>query len=148
MIIKILIWMLILAFFHARQEIEIEGKAGWAGHLPTFRINVFFRKLLGGKALTGYHLYMIILFITIFHGAFLFIKWSWEMECKLIALLCWYFVVEDFLWFLSNKNYRWRKFWQQKIEWHKRWFLHLPVSYWGAIILGIILFTIKTKGGK
>ena len=142
---KIIIFLLWLSIIHALWEIQIEGHNGWAKRLPCWRLNVFFRKLLGGKPLTGYHVYMMILFITLFHGAFLFIQWNWEAERKMIALLCWYFVIEDFLWFLLNKHYRWKNFWQQNIEWHKRWFFHLPISYWIAIILGIILFIIKIK---
>ena len=65
MIIKFFIWMLILAYFHARQEGEIEGKAGWARHLPTFRISTFITKLLLNKEITGYHIFLLLMFLYI-----------------------------------------------------------------------------------
>jgi hypothetical protein len=55
--IKQYIFTLVLAIITALWEIQVEGKEGWAKQLPTFRINVFFRKLLGGKPLTGYHIF-------------------------------------------------------------------------------------------
>jgi len=143
MIFKLFIWLLILAIFHALWEIQIEDKEGWAKKLPTFRINVFMTKLLIGKEITGYHLYMLALFITIFHGVFLFLKWSWKIEFLVLGLYNIYFVIEDFLWFVFNtKHYGIKKFRPGKIEWHKRWFLGLPTSYWIGIIFSIISFII------
>jgi hypothetical protein len=31
-------WIALLAFFFAKVEIEIEGPAGWAAKLPTWRV--------------------------------------------------------------------------------------------------------------
>jgi hypothetical protein len=69
--IKYYIFTLILAIITALWEIQVEGRWGWAKLLPTFRINVFFRKLLGGKALTGYHIFLLLLFVTVFHELFI-----------------------------------------------------------------------------
>ena len=33
-----LVWVVVMAFFFANAEIQIEGKAGWAANLPTWRI--------------------------------------------------------------------------------------------------------------
>jgi hypothetical protein len=33
-----LFWALLMAFFFANVEIQIEGAAGWAANLPTWRI--------------------------------------------------------------------------------------------------------------
>lgn len=139
-LIKILIWMIVLAFFHARQEIEIEGgRGGWARHLPTFRINIFLTKLLIGKELTGYHIYMMCMFLTIFHGIFLFLNWTWQVEALTIGLLSWYFIIEDFFWFLLNPHYGIKRFKEGQISWHKRWLWGLPTSYWWGILLGLLL---------
>jgi len=142
MIIKLIGWLLFLAFVHALWEIQIESKAGWARHLPTFRVNTFLTKLLIGKEITGYHLYMLLFLITIFHGIFLFRPFSWRTEATVFGLFCWYFIIEDFLWFVLNKHYRLWNFKKGKITWHKRWIFGLPVSYWWGMILGIFLLII------
>jgi len=139
MIIRIFIWMIILALFHALNEVQIEGKNGWARHLPTFRINVFFYKFLGGKPLTGYHLYMLLMFITIFHGIFLFQTWDIQTECSIFGYFSLYFVIEDFLFFVVNPHYKLKNFKKGKIEWHKRWFWGCPWTYWWGMIIGTFL---------
>lgn len=141
MIIKITIWMIILAYFHACQEREIEGKAGWARHLPTFRINIFITKLLLAKEITGYHLYMLLMFLTIFHLPFLFIPISIKNEMILLGLMSYYWVIEDFLFFIVNPHFGIKKFKKGSISWHKRWciFNLIPVSYFWGIFLGTIL---------
>ena len=37
-IILLLAWVALLGFFFAQNEIQIEGAAGWAANLPTWRI--------------------------------------------------------------------------------------------------------------
>jgi len=139
MIIKIITWMIILAFFHALQEREIEGKAGWARHLPTFRINVFVIKLLIGKEITGYHIFMLFMFLTIFHGLFISVPLSIKKELIILGLMSYYWIIEDFLFFIVNPHYRFKNFKKGKISWHKRWFVGLPYSYWWGIIIGTTL---------
>jgi hypothetical protein len=136
------IWMLILAYLHAKQETEIEGKAGWARHLPTFRINVFITKLLIGKEITGYHIYMLLMFLIIFHLPLLFIPFTWKNECIVMGLISVYWVIEDFLFFIVNPHFTLKNFCKSKICWHKRWCLWnlMPVSYiWGIIVGSILL---------
>jgi hypothetical protein len=137
--IKILIWMIVLAFFHALQECQIEGEAGWCKNLPTFRINVFFRKLLGGKPLTGYHIFLMIMFQIIFHIPFIFISWTWKSELITQGLFMWYWIFEDILWFIVNPKYTLKRFLKKDVEWHLRWWLGIPLSYWIGGIIGIIL---------
>lgn len=139
MFIKLIIWSVIMAIIHALWEIQIEGTDGWARKLPTFRINVFISKLLFGKELTGYHIFMLLLFVTIFHAPFLFADFSFKTEMIVIGFLSCYFVLEDFLWFCFNKHYTIKRFKKGKISWHRRWAFGLPVSYWWGTILGISL---------
>lgn len=139
MILKIIFWMIFLAFFHASQEREIEGKAGWARHLPTFRINIFLTKLLIGKEITGYHIYMLLMFLTIFHGIFIAIPFSIKKELIILGLMSYYWILEDFLFFIVNPHYRFKNFKRGKISWHKRWFLGLPYTYWWGMIIGTTL---------
>ena len=140
--LKLILFLIWLAYVHAKWEIQIEGKAGWARELPCWRLNVFFRKLLGGKALTGYHTWMMLLFFSFFHGIFIFLDWNIRIECLTIGFFLWYFVVEDFLWFIFNKHYGIRRFFDKRISWHKRWIGPLPLTYWIGIILGSILICI------
>jgi len=137
--LNVILYLIALALIHALWEVQVEGKNGWCKKLPTFRINVFFRKLLGGKALTGYHLYMLILFQIVFHGRFLFESWSGDRELVTQGLFIIYFVLEDILWFIVNPHYTIKRFLQRKIEWHKRWILGLPLTYWVGIIAGVTL---------
>jgi hypothetical protein len=137
--IEHIIYTVILALIYALLEIQVEGKWGWAKLLPTFRINVFFRKLLGGKSLTGYHIYMLLLFIAIFHAMLHEDAWSWKKEFQIFGLLSWFFVLEDVLWFIFNPHYTWKRFRKKQIEWHLRWFLGLPYTYWWGIIIGTTL---------
>ncbi len=133
-------FLIITAFVHALWEVQIEGKDGWAAKLPTFRINVFFRKLLGGKELTGYHLYMLILFQLAFHAPCFFQHWSFGQELQLQAIFIWYFILEDVAWFIVNPHYTIKKFKKHQIEWHKRWIGPLPLSYWVSLLIGLLLF--------
>lgn len=142
MIFKIFIWMTILALFHALQETQIEGKAGWARHLPTFRISTFVTKLLIGKEITGYHIFMLVMWVIIFHGIYLFQDFTWKVECMVIGLLNWYFVIEDFLFFVVNHHYGLVRFKRGHISWHQRWFWGLPYTYWWGMIIGTFLLYI------
>jgi hypothetical protein len=146
MILKIFIWMIILAFFHSFQETQIEGKAGWARHLPTFRISTFITKLLINKEITGYHLFMLIMWIIIFHGIYLFFPFTLKTELIIFGLLNWYFIIEDFLFFIVNPHFGIKSFRPGKISWHRRWFLNfIPVSYIIGAVIGTLLLIL---GGK
>jgi hypothetical protein len=143
--IKYFIFTLILAIITALWEIQAEGHDGWARNLPTFRINVFFKKLLGGKSLTGYHIFLLLLFITVFHGLFINELGTWKIECTIIGLVSWFFVIEDALWFIFNPHYTLKKFCKGKIDWHRRWFCKLPITYWWGMIIGTMLFLLGRR---
>ena len=138
--IKIILFLILLALLHALWEIQIEGKDGWAKKLPCWRINVFFRKLFGGKPMTGYHFYMFSIWILAFHVPYILLPYSYGLECYIWSALLFYFPVEDFLWFVCNKHYGIKKFKQGKVEWHKKWLLGLPKAYWICWSLSIILY--------
>jgi hypothetical protein len=137
--IKEIIFLTIMSIVHAKWEVQIEGKDGWAAKLPCWRLNVFFRKLLGGKDLTGYHMWMLILFQVMFHGIYMFQNWSWKSEAITQGLFMWYFIVEDVAWFIVNPHYTVKKFKKKDIEWHKRWWGPLPLSYWVMGTIGGLL---------
>jgi hypothetical protein len=132
-------YMILMSAIFALLEIQVEGKDGWCKNLPTFRINVFFKKILGGKPLTGYHLYMIIFMVLVFHGLFSLEMYTYITSLKAIGLLSYFFVLEDFLWFVFNPHYTVRKFGKPYVEWHKRWVWGLPLTYWWGMIIGTFL---------
>ena len=141
--ISIILFLLLVAGLHAQLEIQIEGsRAGWAHRLPCWRVDNKWTKMLLGKELTGYHFYLIVLFLVMFHGIFLFKTWSISSELSVLGWFCWYWVVEDIFWFIENPNYGLRSFRKGRIFWHKRWFLKLPVSYWYGIVSGTILIAV------
>ena len=139
--IKIILYLLLLAAIHAKLELQIEGKkAGWALNLPCWRIeNKFINWILGNKPLTGYHFYLLIMFLILFHSPYLFIPIALKTELLLLGFFSWYWIAEDWFWFLENNLYGLRNFKPGRIFWHKRWIWFLPYSYAFGIILGTTL---------
>lgn len=137
--IKILLYLLLVASLHAKLEIMIEGKSGWARSLPCWRFNRFITKLILGKEITGYHFYLFLMFLALFHSPLLFLTWTFKTESLILGSFCIYWIIEDFLWFVENKHYTFKAFRKGKISWHKRWFLGFPVSYWISGIIGTAL---------
>ena len=80
-----LAWVVLLSFFFAQTEIQIEGAAGWAANLPTWRIehhwllDIFW----GGRAMTGYHAWIFPCIALFFHFPLFFLpRWSWRVELQ------------------------------------------------------------------
>jgi hypothetical protein len=139
-----LLWVFILAFFFAEVEIQIEGGNGWASSLPTWRIEEHWLLDLfwGGRPMTGYHAWVFSFMILIFHlPIFIQGKWSWMIEGRIIASLQWFWLAEDFLWFVLNPDpkYGISNFRPECISWHKNWFLFMPVDYWNFIVVASVL---------
>lgn len=134
--------VLVLAYCFARVEVEIEGDAGWAANLPTWRIekhpllDVFW----GGRALTGYHLWMFSFVGLCFHFPLCFMgQWSLALEARAVASIMLFWIVEDFLWFIVNPAFGWRRFTPRHVPWHKRWALGAPADYWIFGAMAIVL---------
>jgi hypothetical protein len=110
-----------VAYLFANVEIQIEGSAGWASNLPTWRIeehpllDLFF----GGRAMTGYH--------------------AWILPC-ILAFFIIFWIVEDALWFICNPAFGWERLAPAHATWHKHWFLGLPLDYWIFAAIGTALF--------
>jgi hypothetical protein len=139
---KIILFILILAALLAKLELQIEGKKlGWASGLPCWRKeNKFICWLLGNKPLTGYHVWLLLTFLFLFHGPYLFIPFNPKTEYTILGLFSWFWIAEDWFWFLENNLYGIRNFKPHRIFWHRRWIWFLPVSYiWGLIIGSILL---------
>ncbi len=135
----------VLAVVMAAAEIEIEGPYGWAERLPTpYRVSGplarLFGLLLGGKPLTGYNLLLFAATLVAFHLPFAFgAPWTAASELAVLAAWIAWSAVWDFLWFLLNPAYGWRRFRAGSVWWHSRWLWRLPLDYWVAVIASLVL---------
>ncbi|MCH8049678.1 hypothetical protein IH979_03130 [Patescibacteria group bacterium] len=141
-----LFWF-VLAFVLAALEIEIESKHGWAQKLPTwYRVTgpagKIYKMFMSGKPLTGYHLYMQVFTLLIFHIPF-FSGFDWTLvgELKMLALFFVWVSLWDYLWFVLNPAYGWRRFRKENVWWHATspWLFGLfPFDYLSGVGLSYI----------
>ncbi len=135
----------VLAVVLAAVEVEIEGPYGWAEKLPTpYRVSGplarLFGLVLGGKPLTGYNLLMFAATLLAFHLPYAFgASWTAARELALLAAWVAWSALWDFLWFLLNPAYGWRRFRKGNVWWHRRWLWRLPLDYWVAIVASLVL---------
>lgn len=137
-----LLFVLALGFFFAKLEIAIEGEAGWAANLPTWRIehHWLLDLLWGGREMTGYHAWAFSLIALFFHFPLVFHgEYSWAAEQRALGSLMLFWVSEDFLWFVLNPAFGIRCFTRTHAGWHKHWFAGAPVEYWIFSPLGLVL---------
>ena len=143
--------VLVLAFFLANVEIQIEGAAGWAAKLPTWRIprNQWLDIFWGGRELTGYHAWIFPCVALFFHfPPVVFGRWSWRVEARLLACILLFWVCEDFLWFVLNPAFGFARFDAANVPWHIHWWGPAPADYWVFLLLAAILFALScTDGG-
>lgn len=150
-IFLLLAWVALLGFFFAQAEIQIEGNAGWAANLPTWRIeshwllDIFW----GGRPMTGYHAWVFPFIALFFHLPLFFMaQWSWRLEARVIASIMLFWLIEDFLWFVCNPAYGLANFDPAHIAWHKHWLLFAPTDYWVAVALGGALLWVSYKAPR
>jgi len=141
-------FVVLLSFFFAKLEIQIEGKNGWASSLPTWKIekhwllDIFW----GGRPMTGYHAWAFSFMFLVFHLHF-FLTGTWRplMECRVLGSLMWFWIAEDFLWFLLNPAYGWNRFAPAFVPWHKSWIWLFPTDYWTFCAVGGILLLLSFR---
>lgn len=135
-------WVVLLAFFFANVEVQIEGASGWAASLPTWRIeqhwllDIFW----GGRVMTGYHAWVFPFIAMFFHFPLVFSgAWQLAKHMQIIAFIMVFWIVEDFLWFVINPAFGLQRFTPTAITWHKHWFLFAPTDYWLYLTAAILL---------
>lgn len=125
-------------------EVQIEGKAGWASGLPTWRVeNRWTRLLLGRRAVTGYHLYSHLFVLLLLHlpYALYLVVPGWRYEARIIAFGLFLWIAEDFCWFVLNPAYGLRAFRPEHAWWHAAsWWWIMPRDYWLFLGVGILLY--------
>jgi hypothetical protein len=142
-VLYLFLFSLVLAFL----ETQIEGGAGWAKSLPTWRpasskwYAKLYGKIMGGKELTGYHIMVFsLVFLFLHYPYFSGRLWSIFSELTTLSFFFIVTVVWDFLWFVINPKYDFLDFWAKRVWWHKKWFFHFPYEYWFALIISVILY--------
>lgn len=137
----LLLWVTLLGAVFATVEIQIEGGAGWAANLPTWRLdNSWLNLFWGGKTITGYHVWVFAFMALVFHlPLFITGLFSWRHEVRIIGSVMVFWIIEDFLWFLFNPAFGFGKFAPEFIPWHKHWMLGVPVDYILSLAAGAVL---------
>ena len=134
--------LLVLAFLFAQVEIQIEGPAGWARDLPTWRVDqhplldVFW----GGKPLTGYHAWVFAFMAAVFHLPLLLTgRFTWRLELRALGSVMVFWILEDALWFALNPAFGLHRLTPAFVPWHKHWIMGVPTDYPLFLIAGIAL---------
>ena len=134
-------WIVLLAFFFANVEIQIEGSHGWAANLPTWRIEKHWLldSLWSGRPLTGYHVWVFSFMAIVFHLPIL-MNWRFglRLEARALSCLAFFWIFEDFFWFAFNPAFGLRKLTPEFAWWHKSWLLGVPSDY--VIFFMVALF--------
>lgn len=132
------------AAIFAALEIQIEGDAGWAADLPTWRVDSrWLRPLLGGRPLTGYHLYCQLFMLVMVHLPYglSLASPSLKTEARIVAFLMLFWILEDFLWFVFNPRYGLAGFTRERATWHAdSWWWIMPREYWIFAPIAIALY--------
>jgi hypothetical protein len=139
-------YLLVMAVVLALWEIQIEGKNGWAGNLPCWRIEKgWLVKLWGGRPFTGYHFFLNFFMLLFVHMPLFFTVWNLRLESLLLGFFVGIWLIEDFLWFVLNPNYGLKNFRKEKIWWHKIWWGPVPSCYWwGLAMAGTLIYLGRT----
>lgn len=144
------------ALLFAAVEIEIEGPHGWAERLPTwFRVTPIYARIyafaMRGKPLTGYHLVMFFLPLWSFHIGFVGgVPWTWAAEATALSTYMVWVVIWDFLWFVLNPRFGWKRFRKNEVWWHGgTWIGRFPIDYYSALVtsFGIAASAYLSTGG-
>ncbi|NDI87181.1 hypothetical protein [Undibacterium crateris] len=147
-ILLTLSWVALLAIFFAQVEIQIEGSAGWAVNLPTWRIEQHWLLDLfwGGRAMTGYHAWVFPLIAMFFHfPMFMLQQWSLALQARTIACIIVFWIIEDASWFIMNPAFGWHALRPENVPWHHHWWWGLPVDYWLGSAVAFVLFYLSYR---
>jgi hypothetical protein len=139
--------LLAISAAFAQLEIEIEGPAGWASRLPTWRLeNGLTRRFLGARAVTGYHLFIHIFVLLLAHLPFALslVPFTLSAELRILSFLVLFWLVEDFLWFVLNPAFGLKRFRREEIWWHApNWWWIMPRDYWIFGPIGVLLYILS-----
>lgn len=134
----------VTALLFALVEIQVEGADGWAAKLPTWRVeNRWTRIFYGGRPLTGYHLWVQLFVLAMVHVpvGMGFVAPGLAVEARVLAFMGFFWILEDFLWFVINPAYGISKFRAEHVPWHgHQWWWFMPRDYWLFLPLAGLLY--------
>ncbi len=140
------LYLFIAALMLAYLEVQIEGEHGWARKLPTWRPQGFlsntYKRLMGGKELTGYHIGVFGMVFLFLHYPFFAgtMPWSFLQELWVLSIFFMFSVVWDYLWIIINPHYGViKKRPQNDVAWHAVWWGPFPRDYYGGIALSLLV---------
>jgi hypothetical protein len=120
-------------------EAYMEGKDGWAKRQCGWRLY-----LPWGNHYTAYHIWLFFVFmpLLIFGLPFALVGFSWRLLVLLLFSYLFGTRVEDFLWFVVNPKYPFKKWNSRDTKWYP-WMkigkFEIPTSYVVSIVIEIIL---------
>jgi hypothetical protein len=123
-----------LCWILARVEIEIEGPEGWAVNLPTWRWGPdWWLNLTNGKPVTGYHVWLTLFLIGVFHLPLVFAGFSRALWAKCASSYLLTTAAWDFQWFVWNPAWGVKNYFTKPVPWFRRRFWGFPVDYYAAV---------------
>ncbi|MFA6428416.1 MAG: hypothetical protein WCW02_02620 [Candidatus Buchananbacteria bacterium] len=141
------LYLCLLAFILASLEVEIEGAYGWAKKLPTWRpaedewYAKFFKKMMHGKELTGYHLHVFGLIFLFFMLPFEFgVPFTLINFLEILSIFFLFIVLWDFLWFVINPHIDLNNFKTEAKIIHKEWLGIFPVDYYFGVAMSLLCY--------
>ena len=141
-------YLFVLCHILARVEIHIEGAHGWAAKLPTWRWGPkWWLDLTNGKELTGYHLWLTLFLIGMFHLPLAFAGFSRALLAKCASSYIMITASWDLQWFVWNPAWGFDALRARDVVWFRRKFLGLPVDYFvGYAVSAALTALIWTPG--
>jgi len=142
-LIFLAIQLAMISFSHA--EAYQEGKDGWKWNPKWWRI-----PLPGGYWYHSYHIFVFYLTFPILIFLIPLILVGWNTHLILVLFISYLIgsTLEDFIWFLVNKDYPFRKWNPKDTRWYP-WIsigkLNLPLSYFIKLLISIFLFLLLLK---
>ena len=134
-------FLFMIATLLALLEVQIEGENGWARALPTWRAEgAVVKAITGGRPITGYHVYLWFLLLAFLHTPLLFVRFTRELETRLLSWFLLLTVSWDFLWFIWNPSFGLSRFHPDSIWWYSRWALGFPVDYYVGLGLSLLVY--------
>jgi hypothetical protein len=142
------VYLFVICHVLARVEIHIEGPHGWAVHLPTWRWGPeWFLKLTNGKELTGYHLWLTLFLIGMFHLPLVFAGFSRPLFAKCLSSYMMITAAWDLQWFVWNPAWGFNALRTRQVPWFRRKIFGLPIDYFmGYAVSGALTALISPPG--
>lgn len=150
-VLILLAWVALLALFFAQFEIQIEGAAGWAAKLPTWRLaqHPLLDLFWGGRPLTGYHVWIFSFMALVFHlPLFIYGRPTLKIEARILGSLMIFWIAEDCLWFALNPAFGLHMLTPANAPWHRQWLLGVPADYVTFLLAGAGLLWLSFRRGK